>query len=807
MLSIKQPRSPGVKITLVVWCLLMAGTGLTVGAQEIKPPDNQAQTLMLGVVINDQPTDAFATFRRLPNGRFAATSGDLQSAGLKSEAVKPGPDGLINLDRLPGVTWRYDESKQLIIFTAPDSARIPNKIELESPGKPIDFSKIQSNLGFVLNYTLYGSADWGNGSRKAFSGSFDARILTPFGVTSTSALGKFDPLVDKTLDFRSGFTRLESSWRYTDPKRALVYQVGDSVSGSLPWTSSWRFGGIQFKRNFAIRPDLITSPVPNLSGSASLPSTLDLYLNNNKVYSGDVPAGPFDFSGMPFLTGGGNINLVMRDALGREVRTEHAYYYGPNMLGKGVFDFSTELGFPRFGFGEKSFEYDQNIAGSASVAYGLTNWLTVNAHFEATKGLINGGSGFVTSLGAFGSLSASYAASRLNDAHQTEIGSRASVNYQVGYKGISFYIGTSHSFGQYADIGLVADRRHGNITPVSARARSIDTIGVSLPLVFDPSFININFSRVRGAGKEDDASLLDLSWSRNFFKKISFFATGYTDLYKKNNYGIFAGLSVSLGDNMAASINADNDGISTSLTKSARFGEDPVSWSLRDRERFRGESSRSATVNYHAPVGQFSGSVDQSGGIGRVTATVDGALVIAGQSVFFVNQTNDAFAIVKGGGPDTKVSLNGRYVANTNSRGRAFVPDLQSYQDNTVTLDPTNLPADLQPDNTTVNIVPADRSGVVVDFGTKRLNAATVVLINAEGKPLPAGAEVLREGSDQPFIMGYDGRVWLTDLADHNNLTVTLPEGLGACHASFNYKPVNGTIAEINGVVCQSNGV
>lgn len=50
----------------------------------------------------------------------------------------------------------------------------------------------------------------------------------------------------------------------------------------------------------------------------------------------------------------------------------------------------------------------------------------------------------------------------------------------------------------------------------------------------------------------------------------------------------------------------------------------------RDRERFRERAVVQQPSTIHAPVGQFSGSVDQSGGIERVTATVDGALVIAG---------------------------------------------------------------------------------------------------------------------------------------------------------------------------------
>lgn len=94
------------------------------------------------------------------HGRFAATPGDLQTAGIKPKTGKIGADGLIDLNTLSGVTWRYDELGQLIYFTAPDAVRIPKRIDVGSSSKPIDFSSVRSNLGFVLNYTLYGAASW-----------------------------------------------------------------------------------------------------------------------------------------------------------------------------------------------------------------------------------------------------------------------------------------------------------------------------------------------------------------------------------------------------------------------------------------------------------------------------------------------------------------------------------------------------------------------------------------------------------------------------------------------------------------------
>ncbi len=52
-----------------------------------------------------------------------------------------------------------------------------------------------------------------------------------------------------------------------------------------------------------------------------MPSTVDVFVNNVKAYSQDVPSGPFVISDLPVVTGSGEARIVVRDATGREVET------------------------------------------------------------------------------------------------------------------------------------------------------------------------------------------------------------------------------------------------------------------------------------------------------------------------------------------------------------------------------------------------------------------------------------------------------------------------------------------------------
>jgi outer membrane usher protein len=685
---------------------------------------------------------------------------------------------------------------------------VPNTIDVGAgSSQPVDLAAARADFGLILNYDLYASTETGwdeAGTAHSLAGRFEGRMLGPYGVISSTALAQGN-FADRWGDAGEDFVRLDSSWRYTDAERAVVYQVGDGIAGSLPWSSSYRFGGIQIRRNFDIRPDLVTTPSPSLAGSAAVPSTLDLYLNNIRVYSGAVPAGPFDFAGLPVLGGGGDARIVMEDELGRETVVERAYYFAPDMLGAGLFDFSAELGYARLGYGDRSFDYDSDLVGSASVRYGLSNLVTLEGHVEGTRDLVNGGVGAVASLGRLGVLRGSFAVSRFAGDDSEEVGGKASAFYQIARNGYSLYAGIDRMFGDYNDVGLVVDRKRTEDIPLSARAREVLRAGISFPLGFDDSALSLGYTRTRGDRADDNAQIVSASWSRTIFDNVSVFATGYGDLERRNEFGIFAGLTVSFGDNLTASssVSSTDDRLTydASVSKTAQLEEGSLGWTLRGR-RSGSETGGSASASYRTGLADFGASVEQSGRSSRASGSVSGSVVAAGGDVFLANRVDDGFAIVKGGGPNVDVLLNSTRIAKTNSRGRAFVPNLQPYQNNKVSIDPTNLSLDLQPQETDAIVVPADQSGAVVDFGVTKVEGAVIILTGGDGAPLAVGSVVELEGGDEPTVVGYDGRTYLGGLRAKNSITVTLPAAAGTCSASFEFQPVEGEQVEIGPVPC-----
>jgi len=159
----------------------------------------------------------------------------------------------------------------------------------------------------------------------------------------------------------------------------ISYRAGDFVSGGLGWTRPVYLGGMQIQRNFSLRSDLVTLPMPVVSGSAAVPSTLEVHTGNVRTYSGEVPAGPFELANFRVISGAGEARVVLKDTLGREIQTTLPFYTSSELLRQGLVDFSAEIGFPRRNHGTESSDDASDIMGTATVRYGLADRLTLES--------------------------------------------------------------------------------------------------------------------------------------------------------------------------------------------------------------------------------------------------------------------------------------------------------------------------------------------------------------------------------------------------------------------------------------------
>ncbi|WP_323120950.1 fimbria/pilus outer membrane usher protein [Burkholderia alba] len=729
--------------------------------------------LYLDVTLNGEPAHLIAHFIAR-DGKLSASQDDLNDLGIATPGPRLPGDALIPLDSLPGLRYGYDATRQTIALQVPDALRIPHTFDTRAlaPTPPAS-----SGRGVVLNYDLYAQS----AAHAPVALWSEARYFDPAGVFSSTG-------VAYVYRDQQRYTRYDTSWSRSDPQTLTTTQFGDTISSSLAWTRSLRLGGFQWRSNFALRPDLVTFPVPALPGSAVVPTAVDLYVNNVRQFSGNVPSGPFVINNVPGITGAGNATVITRDALGRTISTSLPLYIDTRLLASGLASYSVEAGFLRRAYGINSFDYDAHPAASATARYGLSDYLTVETHAEATSGLYNAGAGMLARLGMAGVVSTSVAGSAGRLA-----GTQVGLGYQLIEPRFSIDAQTLRAFSNYGDLAA----RDGTPVPTVT-----DRVTVSLPFIraqtLAVSYIGLKYP---GAPTSQIGSV---SYSLSFGSLASINVSAFQDFRQRHSRGVFLSLNLGLGNNTSLNANVGKQNGETAYSVNATRPPDydgGFGWAV--------QAGNSGDVRYGQAQAQYLGRAGQVTALAQTIAgqsnlSIDltGALVLMGGSAMLSRRIDDGFALVStDAAPGVPVLHENREIGTTNRNGYFLIPDLNSYQNNRIGIDSMRLPIDVRLADTTLDVVPQARSGVLARFAITREHAASVLLRGADGAPLPAGLRVRHVETGDRTIVGYDGLTFITALGDVNHLEI---DGGGRhCAVSFPYvRPDDGTLPTIGPLTC-----
>jgi outer membrane usher protein len=758
-------------------------------------PDSD-EALFLLVSINGRSIGLVGEFAMSPDARRMMAQRDaLEGIGI---AAPRALGQTVYLDQIPGLRFVYDAPSQVIHITAQGLTLIP--VEISAVPKP-DLPDAQTGFGVVLNYRVTT-----NLGRNVFEDGFqpehafatlDLRTFTPIGVLTTTGTVSSGLSSFGSAEFR----RLETSFTVSSQDRMLTMTAGDFTTSGPSWVRPVRLGGLQIRRDFSLREDVVTSPLLSFSGSPKVPSSIEVYVDNIRAYSGAVGAGPFNLSNVPMITSGGEATFVLRDAGGNETTSVVPFFATQNLLAKGMLDFSIEAGRPRLSQGARYSSYGQDTAAAVSLRYGVSSKLTVEGHAEYLQNLKMAGFGVHAVL--FNRAEVTVAGGKSSDGPATGSFLFTALRTEVGDVGISF--SSRRTFGDFRDLAGIKTLQvqDGQILPLSVpnwgSAAAIDALALSFPVLADGGRFGINLINSERTGLRN--TILSASYSRPLPGLGSFRINGFKDFTGDGGLGLGVGVSIPLGGarHASAGLQRDRNGrtdLVASLSKSAARTAGSYGYRVN-----LSRQNRVVGATYQTRYGRADVLLRDSVQGTSASATLDGAVVLAGRGIFATNRIHDGFAVVAVGSPDVAVSLNNREVARTGVFGRALVPDLRSYRVNRISINPLDLPIDASVEATAMNVVVARRSGVSVDFGGKPEAAALVVLSDTAGAFVPPGSQVQLRGSSDSFIVGYDGEVWITGLGPSNHITAQTENA--DCSAAFAYAQRSDEQVYIDGVTCR----
>ena len=111
--------------------------------------------------------------------------------------------------------------------------------------------------------------------------------------------------------------------------------IGDSISAGNPWAVQVYYGGVRYASKFSTQPTFIPFALPSMAGEVTVPSTVDLYVNNVRVSQQQVDAGPFSIQNIPVMTGQGDVRMVVTDVMGRQQVVTQSFNRSPTLASQG----------------------------------------------------------------------------------------------------------------------------------------------------------------------------------------------------------------------------------------------------------------------------------------------------------------------------------------------------------------------------------------------------------------------------------------------------------------------------------------
>ncbi len=687
-----------------------------------------------------------------------------------------------------GIAGRYDNNTQQINLLVP-AEWLPHQ-SLSAGYAPSD-TPVQRGQGALMNYDAYST--WLDNGTQSTSASHELRVFDDWGVASSSGLVRWNSERDDSGDY----VRLDSYWRFTDPEKMQTWMVGDTISGALTWTPSVRLGGFQLSRNFAARPDLITFPLPQISGSATLPSALEVFVNDLRLTDQTVQPGPFVLETSPRITGLGEVQVITTDTLGRQVAQTIPFYVSPKLLREGFWDYSATLGTARRNYGQQSNDYDGSPVGTGVARYGFNDRLTFEGTSSLSDELINTGAGVVFRPGMVGVSNLALAYGQDDD----NSGSQLTLGHEFRTRGY----GVS---GQYT-------QRSKGYRDLSNSLDSLPSIKSSLQLngsmyMGEQGDLSASYLETR-LFDGDDSRFLVLGHGRTLWNQLSvrlsvnqnlddsddrtWLASFNYRFYPANSRPIQAGLRFEHDEK-----DSDTDTLLTLRQQVDEFWD--LGWDLAYSPNSDG--TRQARGRWWTPYADLQAGVYGQGSELNQFASLSGAVVTNYDDVFASNTMRDSFAIVDTGGfADMPVRRSNRVIGHTNHKGRLLMPDLVSWQDNKLEVDVDALPLDAQLDSATLILKPAELTGITAYFDVQQTHSAILVVHDNSGEPIPAGGRVLLPGGADATVVGFDGEIFLQGLSAGNNEIGIISSG-ALCTVTFDFVPKAGTLPRLGPYPCLS---
>ena len=736
---------------------------------------------LLQLIVNEVDKGEVLAIRR--SNDVLVRLADLEAAGVRTEGATRefiGEEAYVSLASLaPGTAYVLDEENLAIRLSGQAGLQATTKVNLTPSAPPGMVYSEDTSL--VVNYAA---------ETKGF------QKYNVFGEAGLSLSGHLlSSTVRRTED--GHVVRGLSNLTLNDRGHVTRWIIGDSFVSTVGLGGGTFIGGLNVSRNFTLDPYYYFFPRPGLSGTALVPSTVNVYSDGGLLRQETIAPGQFELNNLPVSNGYRMNRVVIRDIFGRETEIVSPFYLSTRVLQAGLNEYSVNAGLRRNNVTTASWDYDSPVL-LARYRVGLTDSLTPGANIEAGNRLANGGLR-LTAKSLLGEMDLALA--RSTDAGAT--GGAASLTYMYLQRWFSIGASMRTMSARYATVSL----------PSSADRARIEATGfIGLPI---GTRVNINLETTQSQFR-DAGTVRRLGGSGNvrLTENWSLFTSSSRSQQPKtrDTYDVFFGLSYFFGNNttgyafaqrqhgQTADRNIEGLRVQKSLPVGPGFGYQ-VEGTTGDDSHGLGQ------LQYQGQYGRYEALYDST--MNRPVFTVSGGIVAIGGSVHATRAIDDSFDVIRTPGiAGLRGYINNQEVGQTDSRGELVIPNnLLSYYGNRIGINDQDIPLDYRVDATEKIVAPPFRGGALVVFPVARLQILTgTVRVETDGRDhIPAYGQLTITTPDKSYEspIGRQGEFYLETIPPGSHAAAIDDEGK-VCRFTIEIPDSPEPILKLGEIRCQS---
>lgn len=736
----------------------------------------------------------------------------------ESITYKSGADGTLQAQITPGMLrhWGVKIEDYPALADAPANVPLPQPLGYYIPqaSSSLDFSAMTLNISMpqaaISNPDIEGinPALWDDGVPVLFTDYSYSASQTRDGNHNTSE--------NQYLNLRSGLNlggwrvRNYSTWSKSESTNAwdaintyLQHDIDvlrsqftagqNSTRGDV--FDSIQYTGVNLASDDEMLPYSQRGYAPVIRGIASSNAEVSIRQNGYLIYQQNVAPGAFEISDLFSTTNSSDLEVTVKEADGTEHHFTQPYSSTAVMLRPGRIKYEITAARYRAASGsdEKEPEFVQ-----ASLIYGLNNAATLFTGVTSSVDYQAANAGVGIALGDLGALSIDVTSARASlDDDQT----RSGQSYRLLYSGkiertdtnftLASYRYSTQGYYSFSD----ANKQYsGNEDDLMFSYNKRNRIQASISQTLLGSSIYLNGYQQDYWGTSDTERSLSAGINTTI-NGISYHLTyTYSNTSDRTDDQMIAfGLSVPLSrwlPNAWSSYNVSsskqgytrhNIGLNGTLLDDQR-----LSYSLQQsHSNHDGEDTSSLYSSYRSQYANLNaGYYTSSDNSQQVNLGASGAIVAHPHGVTLSQPLGDQFAIVSAQGAKGIRFQNQRGV-RTDWQGNAVIPSLTPYQKNSIRIDTTSLPEDVDTDETATTVIPSRSAAVATTFTAHIGYRALLHLTDAKGHAIPFGAMVSVDNSSIIGIVDDTGTVYLAGVPATFPITIQWGKARGQqCHAS-----------------------